>query len=501
MVKYLYLAIFALLPLQAYAATYYSFSGATAPAIRAYNLNDMEGVDTQLGSSDGSVPAAQIVSDMNRLGIWNYRDADFETAPGSFPSALDTKFEAVSCPSNGALVNHVTLLISSPNSVGSANLKSNGTWPLANRLTEAKDLDTSACAGMVSAVEGPNEINNFPIEYDGYGSGCVNFFYGGGPLSGCSGGRELIAAESVQKEIYAYVHQNMPGVAVDNFTGSGQNMAYYGPAIPVGPNPSTASGYADYNNAHPYPQNGSPPSYWTNRDAPNWVMNNEDDGYTTPPYMTGTQPPSGTQPFITTVNQPAVTTEGGYPIGTSNPCAYNYDSDVTADIAGKQTLMVWLDGVFQGYSHVFIYKLINGDGSGFGFFDSSDTETLQGTDTAGMNTIIKDNGSTAQTFPLYATNWTATATANNGIYAETIELADGDYLVAVWQEAQICNNATGQQVAAPSVAVTFTASGTVSKIWVYDPTVSNPGTPVYEVSGSRLTFSITDHPVFFHVFE
>ncbi len=74
--------MFAFPPLHAYAQTYYSFSGATAPAIRSYNLNDLEGVDTQIAASDGSVPATTIVADMQQLGIWNYRDGDLDTAPG-----------------------------------------------------------------------------------------------------------------------------------------------------------------------------------------------------------------------------------------------------------------------------------------------------------------------------------------------------------------------------------------------------------------------------------
>ncbi len=493
---YFYL-FFVFFPLHLYAQTSYKFSGATAAVIRSYNLNDLEGVDIQLGSTDGSRSAATIASDMAKLGIWNYRDADFLTPPDAFPSALDSKFEAVSCPSGETVVNHVTLLVSSPNSAGTANLNGDGEYPLANRLAEAQDLNRSRCAGMVSAIEGPNEINNFPVEYGGDGIGCVDFFFSGGPVSGCTGAGELRAAEKIQQAIYGFVHHHMAAVRTDYFTGYGQTMANGGPAIPAGDNPSTSSGYADYDNAHPYPQNGSPPNYWTNRYAEIWAMNNEDDGYTSPPYMSGTQPPSGQQPFVKTVNQPAVTTEGGYSIGTAGLCDQN--GVVTADIAGKQTLMDWLDGVLQGYTHVFIYKLINDDSSGFGFFDRSNNATAEATDTYRMNQIIQDNGAKAKTFSLYHLSWTAAATASWPVYSETIERSNGDYFVAFWQEAQICDNSTHRQVAAPRVAVRFSAGGTAKRIAVYDPTAAKPETPVDEVDGSSLTFDITDHPVFFEV--
>jgi hypothetical protein len=73
-------------------------------------------------------------------------------------------------------------------------------------------------AGSVYAVEGPNEINNFPVTYNGVGGlqGAINF----------------------QTALYSMAHADtaLPGVKVFYFTGYGAG------GIAVGPNPATTPG-------------------------------------------------------------------------------------------------------------------------------------------------------------------------------------------------------------------------------------------------------------------
>jgi hypothetical protein len=170
-------------------------------------------------------------------------------------------------------------------------IEASSTSDLRNQISQISQL-AAANPGAVAIIEGPNEINNFPITYNGVGG--------------------LQGAINLQKDLYSMVHNDPvlgpQGTKVAYFTGWDMTG--------IGPDPSTTPGLADYDTQHPYPQNGQPPASWVN---PVRALSNE---------------PGGTGP--------AVYTETGYNqsgvFGDSNLNAQDvaaYDLDLIMDDAKK----------------------------------------------------------------------------------------------------------------------------------------------------------------------
>jgi hypothetical protein len=88
----------------------------------------------------------------------------------------------------------------------------------------------AAVPGSVAAIEGSNEINNWPVSYHG--------------LTGAAAGL------AQQRELYAQVHgtRELSGVPVYDLTGYDTRLV------------ETRADAADYANQHVYPQNGEQPT-------------------------------------------------------------------------------------------------------------------------------------------------------------------------------------------------------------------------------------------------
>ena len=68
------------------------------------------------------------------------------------------------------------------------------------------------------------------------------------------------------------------------------------------------------------------------------------------------------------------------------------------------------------------------------------------------------------------------------------------YILALWDEQPIWNQAAGAQVAPVPHTVTVTVAGrTISYIGTYDPTVGT--SPVATVAGGTASVKVTDHPM------
>jgi hypothetical protein len=188
----------------------------------------------------------------------------------------------------------------------------------------------AANPGSVIAVEGPNEINNFPTTFNGVGG--------------------TVGAVALQEALYSDVHSNanLAGAAVYYFTGYG----YGGEA--VGPSPATTAGLAGFDNQHIYPT-GSTPSEWANP-ANQFSFFNE------------------SAPF-----GPGVYAEVGY---SSN--------SVSETVQAQHTIDFFLDSAGYGVAQTYLYELME-EGDGYGLFNGTTPKPVA-TAIHNLTTILDDNG-------------------------------------------------------------------------------------------------------------
>src|SRR5271154_5816620 len=223
---------------------------------RASDFLSTLGVDTHIPYTDGGyVNLGNVVADLQYLGITQIRDSLSDGSYGSAPLSSDIylaeqgiKFTTIVETSTTAGLNYILSLI---------------------------DQVNEAVPGSITAVEGPNEINNFPLTFNG--------------VSGLQGAIDL------QKALYADVHSdpNLAGVPVDYFTGYDM--------MGIGPNPYTTAGLADYDTQHPYPTYGQAPAWFA---SPSQSLPNEGPVYGPAVYTeTGYSTNGGSSGGLVAVNQ------------------------------------------------------------------------------------------------------------------------------------------------------------------------------------------------------
>ena len=295
--------------------------------MRASGFLSTLGVVTHIPYTDGGyVNLGNVVADLHYLGITQVRDSLSDGSNGSAPLSSDIylaqqgiKFTTIVETSTTAGLNYALSLI--------------------DRVNEA-------VPGSITAVEGPNEINNFPLTFNG--------------VSGLQGAIDL------QKALYADVHSdpNLTGVPVDYFTG------YDAGSIGTGPNPYTTAGLADYDTQHPYPTYGHAPASAVS--------------------------PSNSLPNEGPVYGPAVYTETGY---STNGGSSGGLVAVNQDVQAKYTLDLLMDAAKDGISKTYLYQLMDayqpgspqGD-DGFGLFDPNNAPKEAATAIHNLTTILADNG-------------------------------------------------------------------------------------------------------------
>ena len=400
--------------------------------MRAEDFLNTLGVNTHIPYTDGGYANINnVASDLAYLGIDNVRDLITDGSNGSAPLS-----SYISLAQQGV---KFTILLSTGGNLTTADLDS--------QLSLVQQL-IAAVPGSVTAVEGTNEINNFPITYNG--------------VSGLAG------AEALQQDIYSAVKGNpaFAGVSVDYFTGYGAG------GIGEGPDPATTPGLADFDTQHPYPNNGDAPEQWVN---PAQALSNE-----TAPYG------------------PAVYTETGYSSngGTSG--------DVNEDVQAKYTLDLLMDDAANGISQTYLYDLLDayapgsaqGD-DGYGLFDYTNAPKEVATAIHDLTTILADNGANASTFTPTPLNYTLTNLPSTGNSLE-LQKSDGATDIVVWAEPQIWNELTGTEITAPTVNTTVNLGATYGTVEVFDPLQGT--TPIETLTNvSSVTLGLTDHPLIVEV--
>ena len=402
----------------------------TASDIRASDFLNEIGVATHIAYTDGGYAnLSNVQADLGYLGVTELRDGISNGENGSAP-----------------LASYIQLAKAGEKFTFVVGGGASTTASIQYTLNTIEQLE-AAVPGSVKAIEGPNEINNQTLTFNGVGG--------------------LQGAVALQQYLYQTVKSTpaLAGVAVDYFTG------YDTVGFAAGPNPSTTAGLADDDNQHPYPQGGQAPASWL---APATALGNE----------------PGTQGKF-------VYTETGY---TTNLADVN---GVDPAVQGKYTLDLLMDAAKDGSSDTDLYQLMDaykpgspqGD-DGYGLFDSNNAPKPVATGIHNLAAILADAGSTASTFAPAALNYSVSGQPSTGSSLE-ISKSDGTTDIAVWAEPQLWNESTKSEVAAPTETETVNLDG-AHQVSVYDPLSGTAPIASY-ASTSSVQLQVTDHPLIVQV--
>lgn len=330
---------------------------------------------------------------------------------------------------------------------------------LTDLLSAAKAL---AGADALLALEGPNEPNNFPIEYDGK--------RGGGP------GGSWLAIADYQKALYAAVKSDStlhryPVFGPSETGAETDNVGLQFLSIPLDNDTLLPKGtrFADYANVHNY-VSGNGGQYndnqaWNAADptlSARWDGLFANHGVTWHKHFKG----YSNQQLLTL---PRVTTETGW------------DSKENAggpDTQGKILVNTYLAQFKRGWAYTFIYEMRDGEGGGGnqGLYDATKPKPAA-TYIHNLTTILSDNTTNHKAGSL------AYSVANppSGIHDLLLQKSNGLFELTVW----------GEKVSGSDL-VTINLSKVWQMVKVYDVTTGTaPVQALSRVSSVRLT--ISDH--------
>lgn len=304
--------------------------------------------------------------------------------------------------------------------------------------------------GRIAAVEGPNEVDHWPIGYAG--------------LSGRQ------AAVRYQGDLYAAVHGDraLAGAVVYGATGLG-----------ITP-PEDLSAIMDYGNEHPYPRNGAPP-------AAHLPLEIETTHRALAP------------------NRPMVVTETGYPTAIAHPEIGFGRDGVSEDVQARYLLDLLFDFRKAGVARTYLYELLDEkpDPAGrsiewhYGLFHGDGTPKAAATALHDLTALLRDGGRNAATFVPVPLPVTVTGLPESGA-TMTLAKADGSYEVVVWAEPRIWDAAAGRPLAPESRSVDVAIDGAARTLAVYDP-LTGPARIAGPVVARHIAVTVTDHPVIVEV--
>ena len=384
----------------------------TIPSLPLSTFQDSMGINLHMEYTDGKyADASAVLQDLQFIGIRNARD--YVPDPVKWQPAAQGVSALEMLAANGIKFDMIT--------------DGNASLPVA-----MQQLDTLAHTypGMVTSVEGPNEINNFPVIVGG-GSNEQN-------------------AENFQRAMYSAVHgdSNLKGVPVYYMTG----------AAPV--NLSGTHGVADVANTHPYPHNGEQPFTWLDRDFPTYFT------------MTGTYPKAITETGYTEL--PFNTNPGGV------------DEPAQAELI----LNAYFDAALQGVSHTYIYQLLDAypDPQGansddhFGFFNLDNSPKVIAYAMRHIADVLPQDKPSPQTTVQAAISGLPGGTG----HALALTGSDGSITLFLWNEAPVWNllGHTLQFVLPLPVKVRMNGSWNVS----YFTPAADSTIPVPESNGQYQTY-------------
>lgn len=388
--------------------------------MRTGDFIDTIGVNTHIGSNPYNNPA-QLSSLLAYLGVANVRQS----------SPIDAASMA-NIAALGKLGAKIDLIV---NGGGPVNLA--GAMANVNQL-----------APYLNAVEGPNEVAIYPIQYGG--------------LSGVD------AAVALQKDLYAAVRANpaLAQASVYLFTLGGADPSAF-------PSIGDLSAYTDDANIHSYPPHGLRPIFVIHAA----ISGGQTDAPSKPVVLTETG-------FYTLTNGVGW---GGVP--QSLQASYLLDEVLDEAVAGVQRTYLYDlidDGVDpNGANQEFHFGLFNNDG----------TPKLAATAFHNLTTILADSGANSRTFTPDSFAFTATGVPYNYTGNTTsFEKSDGTHVIAVWNEEQLWNTDTQTAIAAQTYPVTVDLQKIYPTVLVIDPLLGTG--PIQTLQNvSTVSLSISDHPL------
>lgn len=305
----------------------------------------------------------------------------------------------------------------------------------------------------IAAVEGPNEIDNFPITYNG--------------LKGDAAG---LAA---QRAIYAHVHGSaqLKGVPVYDMTGYGIAKV------------DTRANAADFANHHVYPQNGDQPAY--NANGALWL-----------PWAINS---------VRKYQLPIVLTEFGY---FSSPQAGWNSLGVDEATQAKGVLNGLFDAVSLGVTRTYLYELLDekpdpqhkNNEMHYGLFRYDHTPKPSASAIRNLTAILRANATegAANANSPNASSSCVLSGMPQSARSLLLTRSDGRYFIALWNEAPFWDRATGKPLNAPPVSVQVDFGAKAGRVALYDPTVS--ATPLATHADlQRLAVEVPDHVVLLEV--
>ncbi|MGV3513391.1 MAG: calcium-binding protein [Novosphingobium sp.] len=291
----------------------------------------------------------------------------------------------------------------------------------------------------IVAIEGPNEINNWPVTYNGLvGTAAANAFV------------SIAASEAVGT--------GLSDAKFFDFTGAPRS-------IEKTANPS------GFINIHPYPQNGNQPGQTLLSAAARQAV----------------------------AEKGLVITEAGYHTGL----AADRLEGVNLATQAKLTLNLLADAIKLGASATYLYQLKdNVDPTGglvdanLGLFDATLNAKPVATAIHNLTTILADDGIDAATFQTHSLNFTLQGLPSTG-NSLLLEKSSGIHDILIWAEPDIWNETTNKPIAVAARTVKVGFEGPVN-VRVYDPLVSDAAIATYFAVDS-VTIAVSDHPVIVEV--
>ncbi|ACS56226.1 calcium-binding protein [Rhizobium leguminosarum] len=392
-----------------------------AQAVRINDIIRSFGIDTHIDYTDGKYSnVGEVVKALDYLGLDTVRDHAPNSA--SDPNGQTHLGDAAEAG--------VQFVFSAQREVDPATV--------AQRLHSF----VQAHPGSVVGIEGPNEVNNWPVSYHG--------------LSGQA------AALAYQKDLSADVNADplLKNIPVLGFTGY------------------TVASASDYTTIHTYAKDGDQPYSWLSRES--GVQRAADPG------------------------KPLAITETGYHTSLTADTNGGWEG-VSEATQAKLLLNTLMDGAALGSKQTFIYELLDAysDPQGtnqekhFGLFHLDYSAKPAATAIHNLTEILADDGAAKASFSAGTLNYSIDGLPSSARSLLT-EKSDGSYQIIVWNEPDIWSQSSDTVIQATTTAVKVNLGASFGSVKVFDPVTGT--TAIKSLSNvSSLPLDVVDHPLIIEV--
>ena len=298
----------------------------------------------------------------------------------------------------------------------------------------------------MNAVEGPNEVDIFPISYG-------NLYY-------------IDAAMKFQEDIYAALRADArnDGIEIYNFSFGNIPLSSF-------PQLRDMSPYSDYASVHTYSNRGLRPAFVNPAAVEGWSKLAPDN--------------------------PVVITESGYYTIPGHPTW----GGVTQGVQAQYLMDAVLDARRYDVDRIYLYNLIDTavdvtgeerDGR-FGVFNYNGSAKVAATALHNFNAILSDTGAGAATFATSDITYDVTGLPFTGA-SELFQKSDGTHLIAVWNEEQLWNYEAGREIRPRDFDTTVSLGRVYDTVKVYDPMLGTEAVTTYR-NVSSVDLVVTSHPL------